>query len=989
MYMEKKMDDAIKFKDISVIVQGAVTSDTKKTFESIREYLPGATIILSTWKESKTDDLGFDYLVINEDPGAFPCDKFENSIINNVNRQIVSTNGGLKLCHTKYAIKMRTDFYLTGNRFVSYFKNEESFDKNWQFLNERVIACTLYSRNPRSNIKMLCMPYCVSDFFYFGYTEDIRELFDIDLVSSLDEKMYFEIHPEEESKLVYKPALCRFMPEQTIWMGFVKKHVADLDCSCRDHLTPKNIEITERTIANNVSLYSYENLEIDTFSENLFKKGIPENCFTRSDWLELYKYYCEGGTERQFRRYIKQVERREIKKVNKQDIVESLPDSEIKYEEIDNLYDVVKRVDKEKYISFDLFDTLIFRRVFPYWQIAAQTGEYASMLLKSYGYDVSSKRFNDLRDYFAEIEYQQNKKRGLSRECRLDEVISNILAYIGVSERDTIECSRLIYENEVEREIIVTYPNSEALKTLKELKRRGYVIIVASDMYLRKDSIERVIEANGLLSFIDHVYVSSESGKVKADGKLFEYIIDDLKTNSNELIHIGDNKLADVYGASKANLQPYYYHKEDNTTRLNDLNEQFIGAKFKEYVSKNLRNTDATGTFQKSVSDYYSFDFINFVFDFAIKIQKQGAEAVYFLERDGVIFKTIYEIIVRKCIIFKDIDVKPTFNIKISRKDSACLTNLDSIDEVIERATKVNYPGRFHIIHLVGCYGVSINDFDEEDQIAIVNNNSNRAFFLKEYRRLFYPKLKQRQDEVISQLSNMRLFEKKNIAIIDIGWGGTSQKDIQKYIERAKINMTIFGYYYACDDRARQLIPYYSQYNYGPDLYYGYSLIEFLVKNYSDNGKKQMADTYKYNKMSRDQIISDVDIFCCAVNKYSLTPQIIRDVTYKRVQKAITAPELSLLNEIKNVRYSLDRRRDDAYLPLFEKVETISELNKQYTNAQWVQASIEVSDMDFKKYLKKKADYDRMRELVHMPECIKQLLLKFIRYKRSISKYER
>ena len=54
------MRNGIDYKDISVVIQGAVSTNTKKTIDSIREYLPGAIVILSTWAGSNTEGLGYD-----------------------------------------------------------------------------------------------------------------------------------------------------------------------------------------------------------------------------------------------------------------------------------------------------------------------------------------------------------------------------------------------------------------------------------------------------------------------------------------------------------------------------------------------------------------------------------------------------------------------------------------------------------------------------------------------------------------------------------------------------------------------------------------------------------------------------------------------------------------------------------------------------------------------------------------------------------------
>ena len=50
--------------DISVVVQGAIDKEnTPKCLKSIREFLPNAKIILSTWKNSNVENLDYDMLV--------------------------------------------------------------------------------------------------------------------------------------------------------------------------------------------------------------------------------------------------------------------------------------------------------------------------------------------------------------------------------------------------------------------------------------------------------------------------------------------------------------------------------------------------------------------------------------------------------------------------------------------------------------------------------------------------------------------------------------------------------------------------------------------------------------------------------------------------------------------------------------------------------------------------------------------------------------
>ena len=69
----------ISAKDITVVVQGPVQtfSDreqesgiTRKCLDSVRYFLPGAKIILSTWHNQDLTDLDYDQLVLCDDPGT-------------------------------------------------------------------------------------------------------------------------------------------------------------------------------------------------------------------------------------------------------------------------------------------------------------------------------------------------------------------------------------------------------------------------------------------------------------------------------------------------------------------------------------------------------------------------------------------------------------------------------------------------------------------------------------------------------------------------------------------------------------------------------------------------------------------------------------------------------------------------------------------------------------------------------------------------------
>ncbi len=110
----------INTQDITVVVQGAVDKkNTKLCLESIRKYLPGAEIVLSTWKDTDVTKLDFDKVVLNPDPGGYK-DKYVNTFTNNTLRQLISTQNGIKRATRKYIIKIRSDLILKSNPFIIF-----------------------------------------------------------------------------------------------------------------------------------------------------------------------------------------------------------------------------------------------------------------------------------------------------------------------------------------------------------------------------------------------------------------------------------------------------------------------------------------------------------------------------------------------------------------------------------------------------------------------------------------------------------------------------------------------------------------------------------------------------------------------------------------------------------------------------------------------------------------------------------------------------
>ncbi|MBL0718251.1 MAG: hypothetical protein JJV93_03285 [Alphaproteobacteria bacterium] len=292
----------INSRDISVVVQGAIDDRyTLYSLESIRNYLPEATIILSTWEGSDVSllDDTYDEIIFNKDPGCTPHSKKKGGKLNNINRQIVSTMSGIELSKTKYILKMRTDFYLTGNSFLKYFNKYNIFTEKFRKVKHRILSCSLYARNPEE--KNTPFPFHPSDFVFFGLREDIRNLFNIPLMSKKDSS-YF-LHKKATGIRKNFNLIYRYHPEQHLWINFLKYKSCDYFADVND----KIIEDTKISFANNLVILSPKQLNIGSLKRGIFSNN-PDCCYTYYDWIKMYyKYSLEDKKvplRFSFKRYI-------------------------------------------------------------------------------------------------------------------------------------------------------------------------------------------------------------------------------------------------------------------------------------------------------------------------------------------------------------------------------------------------------------------------------------------------------------------------------------------------------------------------------------------------------------------------------------------------------------------------------------------------------------------------------------------------------------
>ncbi len=301
------------------------------------------------------------------------------------------------------------------------------------------------------------------------------------------------------------------------------------------------------------------------------------------------------------------------------------PESAVCDREKLNVEYFVDRLSKYDLISFDIFDTLIFR---PFSEPAD--------LFFFLGGQLERPDIRRIR-----MEQESLARRDALAQCGHCEVtLSHIWKRM---ERETGIPADSGMELEMALEMDFCYANPFMLQVFEALRRMGKKMIVVSDMYLPRDFLEALLEKNGY-GGIEKLYVSCEYGKSKADGALFELIKGEYPGTT--VIHVGDNEHSDKKMAKKNGFESLFY---PNVNRMAVLLRPYdmspvIGGAYRGIVNNHLYQGNMSYSREYEYGFVYGGLFVlgycQFIHEYCVN---EKIDRLLFLSRDGDILKQVYD----------------------------------------------------------------------------------------------------------------------------------------------------------------------------------------------------------------------------------------------------------------------------------------------------------------------------------------------------------
>jgi predicted HAD superfamily hydrolase len=290
--------------------------------------------------------------------------------------------------------------------------------------------------------------------------------------------------------------------------------------------------------------------------------------------------------------------------------------------------------------AFDIFDTLLRRRIDPPELMKSLIADYISTTLTESGIEVSPEQVLYERNKVESILRQEALAMGKDPEFYLDDIVERTLKELNTG---SVLNSKEVVDYEISLEKLATEPMPGTDAVLNYLKSLDKRVICVSGTYLSFNQMVEILEHHGLFKYVDKLYLSSELGSSKATGQLYKNI---LENEEDKIVHIGDDYLLDTVIPKRYGIKTLWFQSSTEQRRKNKLRKLSASHNKLNYVNTIFRaNNTNLGTLYNIGYDVLGPALTVFVHCVAEQARKDGVEKIFFIARDGYVMKKIYEVL--------------------------------------------------------------------------------------------------------------------------------------------------------------------------------------------------------------------------------------------------------------------------------------------------------------------------------------------------------
>jgi FMN phosphatase YigB (HAD superfamily) len=450
-------------------------------------------------------------------------------------------------------------------------------------------------------------------------------------------------------------------------------------------------------------------------------------------------------------------------------------------------------------ITFDLFDTLVIRRVHFPDMLKGAVGRFIAAKARACGKIWRPEKIHQLRDKIEQAHRARTGQKFDDHEARYPDFMAEVLAAI-FEDKMSDDILREVTDYELAIENSMLIPRATLVAYLKQMARQGKKIIVVSDMYLPAEHLRRIVDHAGFLDDVTEVVSSADSFLAKASGKAFPLLQKQFKLDPRRWLHIGDNPISDGLRPAEFGIHALV---------LKDVAEKARKLIFRLYYGFSLSRPFWRGRLLQQmmlpledenrpkpalyIEGYNFFAPLvgAFVQGVAERTRDLEIKKIYFFSREGWTFKKFWEHAMP--LVFPDGRLPSTEYLYVSR------LALAGASCAYQGLTQTNAdifflaPGNRDMRDLCRVFKLDIQPFlpimahyqlTPDDPLSPLYTKPSSGLhdrFLNMLENVDFQKEVKRQtrpynDALQQYLEHVHFFDQEDVALVDVGWLGTIQR---------------------------------------------------------------------------------------------------------------------------------------------------------------------------------------------------------------------
>ena len=415
-------------------------------------------------------------------------------------------------------------------------------------------------------------------------------------------------------------------------------------------------------------------------------------------------------------------------------------------------------------ISFDIFDTLVLRKISNPQDLFMIVGNKLGLL-----------NFKRIRSDAERKAREKAVEKIGTHEVSISDIYDYVYKRTGLDKNQGIKA-----ELETEKEFC--FANPYMMHVFKILKEQGKKVVITSDMYLPNKMMKELLQSCGYTDY-DKLYVSCDYLRNKRSGELYKILLNDWK--DKKIIHVGDNYDSDIVSANKMGIETMYYkncHEIGNPYRADGMSD-LVGSVYAGIINTHLHNGI------KTYNEYYEYGFIYgglYILGYCNWIHKmakqQNVDKLLMLARDSniyiKIFNRMFNDIPNEYVYWSRI-ANTKYSIENIKDDFLTRLGIHKANAIVPCSIG-NILESFELIHIAK--NLKKYNLYKEDILSMSNLTRFEEFLIDNFSAIC---AKYKDETKISESIFKNIIGNcKTVGVVDVGWLGSGPLGLKYLLEK-------------------------------------------------------------------------------------------------------------------------------------------------------------------------------------------------------------